>query len=102
MLPLRIRARDGEYETTLPTAYFFDIVLFVVDLFDLRIALLYHRISIIREIGKEIKRYQATWAKRWLIATFPALRLNIDDYPAIKKGNYLVDSTTLPRFGGGR
>lgn len=35
--------------------------------------------------GRDIKRYQADWQDLWLIATFPALRLNIDDYPAVKK-----------------
>ena len=35
--------------------------------------------------GRDIKRYRAEWAKLWLIATFPALALNIDDYPAVKK-----------------
>ncbi|MEA2066515.1 MAG: Eco57I restriction-modification methylase domain-containing protein [Thermotogota bacterium] len=35
--------------------------------------------------GKDIKRYQAKWKKLWLIATFPALKINIEDYPAIKK-----------------
>ena len=35
--------------------------------------------------GRDIKRYRAEWANLWLIATFPALALNIDDYPAVKK-----------------
>ena len=35
--------------------------------------------------GRDIKRYRATWANLWLIATFPALSLDIDDYPAVKK-----------------
>lgn len=41
--------------------------------------------------GKDIKRYKANFANLWLIATFPALKINIDDYPAIKKylENYL-------------
>ena len=34
--------------------------------------------------GRDIKRYQADFADKWLIATFPALKLNIDDYPAVK------------------
>ena len=36
--------------------------------------------------GRDIQRYQADWesTKLWLIATFPALPLNIDDYPAVK------------------
>ena len=35
--------------------------------------------------GRDIKRYHAEWEERWLIATFPAMALNIDDYPAVKK-----------------
>ncbi len=35
--------------------------------------------------GRDIKRYQANWEKRWLITTFPSLRLDIDDYPAVKE-----------------
>ena len=35
--------------------------------------------------GRDIKRYKAEFADLWLIATFPALNLNIDNYPAVKK-----------------
>ena len=35
--------------------------------------------------GQDIQRYQAQWAELWLILTFPSLRLDIDDYPAVKK-----------------
>lgn len=35
--------------------------------------------------GKDIHRYKAEFADLWLIATFPALNLNIDNYPAVKK-----------------
>jgi len=35
--------------------------------------------------GRDIKRYYYQWAGLWVIATFPTLNLNIDDYPAIKK-----------------
>lgn len=34
--------------------------------------------------GRDIKRYKAVFADLWLIATFPALKIDIDDYPAIK------------------
>lgn len=34
--------------------------------------------------GRDIKRYKADFADLWLIATLPALKLNIDDYPAVK------------------
>jgi hypothetical protein len=40
--------------------------------------------------GRDIKRYYYEWAGLWVIGTFPALRLNIDDYPAIKK--YFLDN----------
>lgn len=35
--------------------------------------------------GRDIKKYSANFADLWLIGTFPALNLNIDDYPAIKE-----------------
>ncbi len=35
--------------------------------------------------GRDIKAYQHHWAGLWIIATFPVLKINIDDYPAIKK-----------------
>ena len=35
--------------------------------------------------GRDIRRYQAQWKELWIIATFPTLGLNIDDYPAVKK-----------------
>ncbi len=34
--------------------------------------------------GKDIKRYSYEWADLWVIATFPSLKLNIDDYPSLK------------------
>ena len=37
--------------------------------------------------GRDIERYHYEWANLWIIGTFPALNLNIDDYPALK--NYL-------------
>ncbi len=40
--------------------------------------------------GRDIKRYYYDWAGLWVIGTFPALHLNIDDYPAIKK--YFLDN----------
>ncbi len=40
--------------------------------------------------GKDLIRYYYEWAGLWVIGTFPALRLNIDDYPALKK--YLLDN----------
>jgi hypothetical protein len=43
-------------------------------------------IDIIKPIlrGRDIKRYSADWADLWIIATFPALHLNIDNYPAVR------------------
>jgi hypothetical protein len=35
--------------------------------------------------GRDIKRYKADFADLWLIATFPSLNYDIDDYPAIKE-----------------
>ena len=35
--------------------------------------------------GRDIARYRANWAGRWLISTFPSLSLDIDAYPAIKR-----------------
>jgi hypothetical protein len=34
--------------------------------------------------GRDIKRYKAEFADLWLISTFPALKLDIENYPAIK------------------
>ncbi|GAA8294176.1 class I SAM-dependent DNA methyltransferase [Helicobacter pylori] len=34
--------------------------------------------------GKDIKRYSYEWADLWIIATFPSLKLDIDDYPSLK------------------
>ena len=38
--------------------------------------------------GRDIKRYGYEWANLYLIATFPACRYDIDNYPAVK--DYLV------------
>ena len=35
--------------------------------------------------GRDIRRYKADWKGLWLIATFPAAGVSIDDYPAVKK-----------------
>ena len=35
--------------------------------------------------GRDIARYRANWANRWLISTFPSLGLDIDEYPAVKR-----------------
>ena len=35
--------------------------------------------------GRDVKRYKAEFADLWLIATFPALHLDIEDYQAVKE-----------------
>ncbi len=35
--------------------------------------------------GRDIERWRYKWAGLWVIGTFPALNLNIDDYPALKE-----------------
>ena len=35
--------------------------------------------------GRDIKRWRAKWAGRWLIATLPSFGIDIDDYPAVKR-----------------
>lgn len=39
--------------------------------------------------GRDIKRYSYEWAGLWLIATFPALHIDIEKYPAVKQ--YLLN-----------
>ena len=43
--------------------------------------------EIIRPVlrGRDIQRYQTQWKGLWLIATFPALVINIENYPAVKR-----------------
>jgi hypothetical protein len=43
--------------------------------------------EIIRPIlrGRDVQKYKADWKGLYIIATFPSLNLNIDDYPAVKK-----------------
>jgi adenine-specific DNA-methyltransferase len=38
--------------------------------------------------GRDISRYSAHWEELWLIATFPSMKINIDEYPAVK--HYLL------------
>ena len=35
--------------------------------------------------GRDIGRYQAKWAGKWLIATLPSLGIDIDAYPVVKR-----------------
>ncbi len=34
--------------------------------------------------GRDIKRYQEHFADLWIVSTFPALHIDIDDYPAVR------------------
>ena len=40
--------------------------------------------------GRDIKRYYYEWAGLWVIGTFPALKLNIENYSSLKK--YFLDN----------
>ncbi len=35
--------------------------------------------------GRDIKAYEHHWAGLWIITTFPVLKINIDNYPVVKK-----------------
>ena len=35
--------------------------------------------------GRDIRRYRARWAGKWLVTALPALQLDIEGYPAIKQ-----------------
>ena len=49
--------------------------------------------------GRDIQRYQVKWEGLWLIATFPALGLSIDDYPAVKKHLLSYGKARLEQLG---
>ena len=57
--------------------------------------------------GRDIQRYQVLWAGKHLIATIPALQLDIDNYPAVKQhlmsfGRSRLAQAGKPLVGGGR
>ena len=57
--------------------------------------------------GSDIMRYRAQWENKWLIATFPSLHLNIDDYPAVESylltcGKDRLEQSGKSLAGGGR
>ena len=57
--------------------------------------------------GKDIQRYKAQWAGLWLITTFPAMQLDIDDYPGVKShllsfGKDRLEQSGKPLDGGGK
>lgn len=35
--------------------------------------------------GRDVHAYRVDWEDLWLIATFPAAEVNIDEYPAIRR-----------------
>ena len=49
--------------------------------------------------GRDIKRYGYTFADKWIIATFPALKLDIDDYPAVRDYLLAFDKRVLAQTG---
>ena len=57
--------------------------------------------------GRDIQRYRANWAGLYLITTFPALQLEIDDYPAVKEhlltfGKERLEQSGKALKGGGK
>ena len=57
--------------------------------------------KIIRPIlrGRDIQRYRFDFADQWIIATFPSLNYNIDDYPAIKQYLLSIGKERLEQTG---
>ena len=49
--------------------------------------------------GRDIQRYKAERAEKWLIATLPALNINIDNYPAVKQYLLSFDKARLEQSG---
>ena len=49
--------------------------------------------------GRDIRRYKAVWQGLWLIATFPAAGVRIDDYPAVKKHLLTFGKARLEQSG---
>ena len=49
--------------------------------------------------GRDIQRYKSQWKGMWLIATFPALGLSIDDYPAVKRHLLTFGKARLEQSG---
>ena len=49
--------------------------------------------------GRDIRRYKAEWQGLWLIATFPALGVSIEKYPAVKKYLLAFGKTRLEQSG---
>ena len=49
--------------------------------------------------GRDIQRYRAKWAGLWLISTFPALTLKIEQYPAVKRHLLRFGKSRLEQLG---
>ena len=49
--------------------------------------------------GRDIKRYEYTFADLWLIATFPSRNYDIDEYPAIKEHLLMFGVERLEQTG---
>ena len=52
--------------------------------------------------GKDISAWYPNFAEQYLITTFPSLKLNIDDYPAVKKYLLSFGKDRLAQDGKGR
>ena len=57
--------------------------------------------EIIRPIlrGRDIEKYRSKFANRWIIATFPSKKYNIDSYPAVKNHLLSYDIRKLEQSG---
>ena len=49
--------------------------------------------------GRDIRRWRAKWADLWLIATFPSLQLDIDDFPGVKRHLLTYGKDRLEQIG---
>ena len=60
-----------------------------------------HSADVIKPVlrGRDIQRYRSKWAGKWLICTFPSVKLDIDDYPAVKKYLLQFGKTRLEQSG---
>ena len=58
--------------------------------------------EIIRPIlrGRDIKRYEYTFADLWLITTFPSKKYDIDNFPGVKKHLLSFGIHRLEQTGG--
>ena len=57
--------------------------------------------EIIRPVlrGRDIRRWRAKWAGLWMIATFPSLQLDIDDFPGVKSHLLTYGKDRLEQHG---